>query len=97
MCQGSNDQNVQKPNWVTRGGKIFGIAHKNHKGTALNRLEVERVTDFIAYKEGDLEMTEDGKTNFSAWEIWGKEIMIRVPGKKPRELEALKIMSYSKE
>lgn len=65
-CQGSNDQNDRKPNWVTRRGKKIGTAYNSQRKAVSSKLEVGRTTDFIAYKEGGLEMTGDGKTNFSA-------------------------------
>lgn len=40
MCQGSNDQNVQKPKWVTR--------RENNFDTAPNKLKMREITDFIA-------------------------------------------------
>lgn len=59
-CQDSNDQNDQKTgekNW-------YSIQNSQRKAVS-SKLEVGRTTDFIAYK-GGLEMTGDGKTNFSA-------------------------------
>lgn len=51
---------------MTRRGKKIGTAYNSQRKAVSSKLEVGRTTDFIAYKEGGLEMTGDGKTNFSA-------------------------------
>lgn len=81
MCQGSNDQNVQKPKWVTR--------RENNFDTAPNKLKMREITDFIAQKEGGLEATGDRRTNFVHGRF-ERKIMTRVPRKDQKNQMHLK-------
>ena len=52
MCQGSNDQNDQNPNWVTTQGEKWYSIQTSQRKAVSSKLKVGRTTDFTAYKEG---------------------------------------------